>query len=343
MEYLEDISEKLNDIDEKGIIYYNLFDFSELFYGTLNFAFDRVDFSKFPDYILEPVKKDDEENYGRVKKLNNSTMGCRLKFKTNSKKIILKIELENHFLNIDVPVENSRGFEVNYIENDRYIPLTVFAPENDEKIFAECICTDENEDFCIFLPNYDCIKRIYAGIESDSDIVPSPYIGENKKPIVFYGSGISQGISVSKNACTYPNIISKNLDQDIINLSVMENNFSTDIAEYMGHINCQSIVLDCSTVPINTTGFEESFNEFYMKLRQFHKNIPIIILTTPVYREKNNQIDDIINNIIEKAKNNNENTIIINQKHILSDVKEGSNDTVMYKLAKSIIQSLKKN
>ena len=69
MEYLENINEKLSDVDETNIIYYDLFDYPEFFYGTLNFANDCVDFSKFPKHILNNIKNFDDDTFVTMKKI----------------------------------------------------------------------------------------------------------------------------------------------------------------------------------------------------------------------------------------------------------------------------------
>lgn len=349
MEYLENINEKLCDIDESNITYYNLFDYPEFFYGNLNFAYDKVNFSKFPNHILGDIKNFDDNLYKIIKKLNNSACGCRIKFKTESKRIILKIELENKYISYNISPENSRGFDVYYLDNDVYNPLSVFAPENDKNMFAKCISNNDNSDICIFLPNYDHIKKIYVGIESDTVLLASPYLGENRKAILFYGNEITQGILASKSGCSYPNIVSKMLDQDIINLSCDKATGTfTDIAEYIGHINCQSIILDCSTFLQNADDFEEMFENFYKTIRQYHEKTKIILLTSPIYyeNEKYDLIDKSMTKVYENAINKNENTIIINQKTIIKDLLDDSSskkyDKIMYKIAQSICNCYRK-
>lgn len=349
MEYPDNINEKLIDIDETNIIYYDLFDYPEFFYGTLNFANAHVDFSRFPKHVRDSVKKYDGEAYEIMEKLNDSTCGCRIKFKTESSRIILKIQLENKSISFRIPSENSKGFDVYCLNDDTYIPLSVISPENNEKIFAQCICNEENSDICIFLPNYDCIEKIYVGIESDSYLYPSPYLGENKKAIVFYGNDIAQGKLASKSGCSYPNIVSKMLDNEIINLSC--NNATgtfPDIAEYIGHINCKSIVLDCSTFMENVTDSGEMFKKFYKRIRQYHENTLIILLTSPNYEsdEKYDLMDEAIIRIYEDAMNEKENTIIINQKTIIKDLLNDTSskkyDRIMKKIAYSICECHKK-
>lgn len=343
MEYLENINEKLSDIDERDITYYDLFDYPEFFYGNLNFAFDDVSFSKFPDYILENVKDFDEYRYKIFERLNDSTCGCRIKFKTKSRKIILKVELENKYIPYNIKPENSRGFDVYYSYNGSYHPLSSFAPKNDENMFAECIYNGDNSDICIFLPNYDSIRRIYVGIESDSILLPSPYLDKNKKAILFYGNEISQGMPASKCGCSYPNIVSKSLDQDIINLSCDKATGTfIDVAEYIGRINCQSIVLDCSTFLQETDDFEKVFENFYNVIRQYHAKTNIIILTSPNYYGDENYdlIDECITKTYENAKRKNENTFIINQKRIIKDELNDTSSEKYDKIMKKIAQSI---
>jgi hypothetical protein len=225
------------------------------------------------------------------------------------------------------------------MKNDSYVLLNSFTPENDEKIFAECISNIENKDICIFLPNNVKIKDMYIGIESGQYLTTSPYLGKNRLPILFFGNENSQGKYCLRSSDSYPNILSKMLDNDIINISCDKGSIPIKkIGEYLGQFNCKIIILDCAE-----NDYSKEFNEFYEKIREYNKNKLIILLTTDKaeYLENNK----IIEKTYEKAKNKNEPTAIIN-KNMINDNTEKDNyelyNKLMYKIAEDVLHYLKK-
>ena len=132
-----------------------------------------------------------------MKNLNRSACGVRLRFRTNSERIIFKVKFNRKWSYLKMVNWGSMGFDVYKIINDEYFHRTVFGPTNGKDTFAEIIYENPNSELCIFLPNYNKIEEFYMGIEKGSTIekVDSP---ENKKlPIVFYGNSVTQGAAAS--------------------------------------------------------------------------------------------------------------------------------------------------
>lgn len=332
MEYLHDIADKLVTVDEEGIIYYDLFSLSELFYGNLNMAMDKVVFSKFPHNILDELTSIDEKSGFTAKDLNDCSCGYRIRFKTSSEKIILKIRIENTHLYKDNDRKLFNSFDIYSMKNDEYILLNSFAPDNNHKMFAECVCDVSNKDICIFLPNDVKIRELYLGIESDAFIKESSYLGTNRVPILFYGNSDTQGRNCIKSSNSYPNIISRQLDNDIISISCDKGSIPLEtIGNYLGQFNCKSIILDCTD-----NNFLDEFEGFYDRIREYNKNRLIILLTTndKNYIENNR----IIEKTYEKALANNEPVEIICKE--LNENEEY--DKLMYKLAEDITDRIKK-
>lgn len=336
MEYLNSIEEKLESIDEKDIVYYDIFEYPELVFGNLNFANSSVNFSKFPKSFIQKIN---ELNNGNNFITDGLTFGYRIRFKTLSSRIILKIELKEEPLFNDVAIDNSKGFDIYSLNNDRYVPLKVITPLEDKNIFAECITNEENDGICIFLPNFAYVKKMFIGIEKNTSLTQHDYLGENKLPILFYGNENMQGILASKSGNSYPNIVSKYLDQDVINLSVPVYNISKNLAEYIGKINCYAIVIEFNIESNFIEKFSQNFKDFYKIIRGYHPNTKIILITTACYNNYKN--DQIIDELLIKTCKNDDNTYLINQKELF-DNNDSNADSIMNKLAMAICNIFKK-
>ena len=83
--------------------------------------------------------------------------------------------------------------------------------------------TAEEEDLKVYLPLYDGVKNIEIGIDSSSFIiVPDRNL---EKPIIFYGTSITQGGCASRPGMAHTNIINRKLDRDILNFGFSGNGF----------------------------------------------------------------------------------------------------------------------
>ena len=321
MEYLKSINNPLTTIDEKEINYLNLFDFPNLIYGNLNFSLDKVDFCKYPAHIQKEMEKFGVLAVKEMKNLHSASCGNRLRLSTNSKRIILKVQLKRKWEYQKMINWNASGFDVYALKHEKYEHLTVFGPSNGHNIFAEEIKMPQNGKLCIFLPNYNTIEKMFIGIEKDTTINEFNYPKDKQIPILFYGNSVTQGAAASRSGNTFPNIVSKNLNRNIINLSCSSCCRGTDsIAELIGKINCHTIIIDYTRNAHTIEDFKSSHERFYKKIRELHPKIKIIFLTSECYNNwiVYDEFDKIVNETYQNALKRNENVELINQRELFN-------------------------
>ena len=133
----------------------------------------------------------------------------------------------------------SFGFDVYGVVGEEYVHRTVFAPSDGHDLFAEMIDVPYNGQLCIFLPNYNTIEELYMGIDEGSTVVTLPYPPKKRVPVLFYGNSVTQGAAASHSGNSFPNLVSKILNRDIINISCSACCRGTDtMADLIGQINC---------------------------------------------------------------------------------------------------------
>ena len=324
MEYLQNINDNLKLINEDNIVYYDLFNFPELFYGTLNFTSHKMDFSKFSNDILDEMQNYGNEIHTGIKYYNHASCGNRLRFSTSSEIIIFKVQLKRKYPFQKLINWNSMGFDIYEIKDGKYLFKAIFSPMDGYNIFSEVLRFPANTKLCVFLPNYNIIEKIYLGVEKGSKIVPVPYPPKNRLPVIFYGNSITQGAAASKSGNSFPNIISRKLDRDIINLSSSSGCLGTEsIAELIGKINCNSIVIDYTKNAPNLDIFANTYEKFYKRIRDFHPDKKIILLTSEHFNEwglgQYDQFDEIVMKTYRNAKSNGENTELVYQKELFDE------------------------
>lgn len=149
-------------------------------------------------------------------------------------------------------------------------------------------------EYKMYLPLYDGITNLEIGIDSLS-VVEKPSIG-NKKPIVFYGTSITQGGCASRPGMVHTSIISRKLGMDCINFGFSGNGrMEKPIAELISGIDALFYVIECT----ENMSVEE-INENTMPLAEIIRNrrqtTPIIFVEGFMFEKA--CLDDTTRNII---------------------------------------------
>lgn len=322
MEYLKSIDESLKNINESKLEFIDLFKHPELVYGTLNPSTKELDFCKYPQSVQKEMERYGKLAVKEMANLNSSACGTRLRISTTSKILVFKIQLKRKWEYQKMTNWNASGFDVYALKKDQYFHRTVFGPSNGHNIFSEIIQVPGNGKVCIFLPNYNTIEKMYIGIEKGCNITNLDYPGENNLPIIFYGNSVTQGAAASRSGNTFPNIVSKKLNRNIINLSCSSCCRGTvGIADIIGKINCHAIIIDYTRNAHSTEVFSISHERFYKKIREYHPNIPIILMTSECFNGWSvyDDFDEIVKKTYNEAIERNENVLLINQRTLFDN------------------------
>ena len=354
MEYLNSIDDSITSVDENNIEYIDLFQHPELVYGTLNLSGEGLDFCKYPQDVQKEMERYGELAVKEMANLNSSACGTRLRISTDSKVLVLKVKLKRKWEYQKMTNWNASGFDVYALKNDKYSHRTVFGPASGYNIFSEVINVPQNGKLCIFLPNYNTIEKMHIGIEKGSEIANFDYPEQNSLPVIFYGNSVTQGAAASRSGNTFPNVVSKKLNRDIINLSCSSCCRGTlGMADLIGEISCYAIVIDYTRNAHAPEVFIKSHERFYKRIRQYHPDVPIILLTSECFNGWSvyDKFDEIVKTTYANAIENNENTFLINQHELFSEEEydfitiDSSHytDYGMFKVADEICKLLNKN
>ena len=316
MEYLNSIEDKLNTIDESDIEYIDLLKHPELFFGNVNPASDKVDFCKFPKNNQEKMIQYDESAYREMQNLNSASCGVRLRFETSSKRLVFKIKIRRKWGYLKMVNWNSRGFDVYALDGERYVHKTVFSPNEGEDLFAEEIRISGSGKLCIFLPNYNTIQEFHIGIEKGKYLKEFPYPENKRLPVIFYGNSVTQGAAASRSSNAFPNIVSKKLNRDIINISCsLCCRGDEEIAEMIGKINCHAVVIDYTRNAYHLGILEETHEKFYKTVRRYHPDKKIILMTSACFNHWKDypEFDKVVLKTYRNALSRGENVSLVYQ------------------------------
>lgn len=287
------------------------------------------------------------------------TSGGRLRFMTNSKKLRInvdygRIESYNHFpltgtAGIDVFTENKSGKNwlctlVPRHRFDKHVTQLVDLPSND--IWKSIV---------INYPTYAEVRRISLGIDKGSKIdTPLPYT--INKPIVFYGSSITQGCAASKSSNNFPELVSRYFNADYINLGFSSSALGEmQLANIIAQIDMSAFVMEYDHNAPSVSHLVETHYNFYKTIRNQNPDIPIILISRisgglSCSQDECQERVDVINATYRKAKNegdlhiyfiNGDQLISSQDRYIFLVDGKHPNDMGMYILASNIINILK--
>lgn len=133
----------------------------------------------------------------------------------------------------------------------------------------------------LYFPLYNGVYELYIGVKEGSVVEPAlPY--PNAKPVVFYGSSITQGGSASHAGNDYVSVLSRRLNFDFINLGFSGNAKGEPVmADYLAGLQAEVMVLDYDFNSPTAETLQQTHYPLYEKIRKAQPNTPIIFMTRP--------------------------------------------------------------
>ncbi|MBE5817633.1 MAG: hypothetical protein E7312_01090 [Clostridiales bacterium] len=230
----------------------------------------RVDFSRFPLEIGQKVSPN-------VAGLSQLSTGGRIRFMTNSKSITYTVEILDTNLNCASDVL-SDGIYCGKIEPKNY---------DTDKIMSGTLslCPDgiESEDkmklITIFVPRTARLVKIEIELDDGAKLEKAPDYAI-KKPIVYYGSSITQGACTTTPSKAYTALVSERLGADHINMGFGGSAMGEEaMAEYIASLDMSCFVLDYDYNAPSIDHLKATHKRFFDIIREKNPTLPIMIMS----------------------------------------------------------------
>jgi lysophospholipase L1-like esterase len=213
--------------------------------------------------------------------LADHTAGGQVRFRTDSRKILVRVELLMVSNMYHMPPTGQSGFDL-YIGDhgeQHYYKTTRFDADSIRYV-AELYSSDKKkmQAFTINFPLYNGVKVLQIGLEEGARLeAPEPFRFPGK--IVIYGTSITQGGCVARPGMAYSNILSRKLDARFVNLGFSGSGKGEPaLAHLIDEIpDVSFIILDYEAnagVTIRNT-----LGPFVDILREKHPRTPILIMS----------------------------------------------------------------
>ena len=280
--------------------------------------------------------------------------GGRIRFRTDSPHITLAVKEFSVPKAAAISNMNSTGLDI-YIEDDKggsrcFKSAVPPADNKDGFVFTAEFGNSEMRGLTINMPTTCGLIDVNIGIKEGSLLeAPLPYTIE--KPLVFYGSSITQGQISSRPGNSYENIISRHFNCNYLNFGFSGNaKGETAAAEYFKKLDMTAFILDYDHNAPTPEHLKDTHEPFFKIIREANPNLPIIIMSRPVFDDDEDTVTrrEIIKATYDNAlKNGDKNVYFLSGKELMAIARyEGitdnchPNDLGFYSMAQALIKVL---
>ncbi len=218
-----------------------------------------------------------------VEELMWHTAGGRIRFATNSPYIAIKAIQPETETCPDMAKAGHSGFDLFTTRFGKTTyTATYMPPYGVTGGYESCAwVSGEMVTYTIGMPLYDGVNELYIGLKKGSEIAPAePYMYE--KPVLYYGSSITQGGCASIPGTAYQAIISRKYDTDFINLGFSGNaKAEKAMVDYLASLDVSVFVCDYDHNAPNAEYLEATHWPLYETYRAANPDTPIVFVTRP--------------------------------------------------------------
>ncbi|MNH94801.1 hypothetical protein D3C73_474270 [compost metagenome] len=220
-----------------------------------------------------------------VDKLADCTSGGQICFRTDSQRVEVRVALKAPALMYHMPATGQCGFDsyVGETGSKSYGGTVKFDPRLKE--YESTVLELDSElsqirTITLNFPLYQGVDDISVGLEAGAKVLPPPPFHSEKR-VVLYGTSITQGASASRPGMAYPNILSRSINLEFINLGFSGNGRGEpELAELVSQVdNPACLLLDYEANCLSTAYYRQTLPDFIRIYRSFHPEVPIVLMS----------------------------------------------------------------
>lgn len=257
------------------------YDFAELDIEGKGWADTKASYDRLPARAESMVR-------GPVWNLSRQSAGLCGRFVTDAPTISVRWSLLS--ANLAMPhmaATGVSGVDL-YVKTDhgwRWLACGFPAAQNNEVALVQGLPTAERE-YMIYLPLYNGVTKLEVGVPKEHTLAKAPpRPADRAKPIVFYGTSITQGGCASRPGMVHTAILGRRLDRPIINLGFSGNGkMEPEMATLLAELDPAVYVLDC--LPnMGAQEVAERVEPFVRTLRAARPSTPIVLVEDRNYTD----------------------------------------------------------
>lgn len=269
-------------------------------------ALDEPGFSRINKKDLEVYKPiNPDASYHAL-----SSAGIQIRFSSDTKKIVIKVKLGvvSNMNNMSSLGQSGVDIYVYNSELKKYVfqkstPFNRLASDYE----YELVNNKEKElnHYIINLPLYNSVESL--SLLLDKDALVTPYNKTETDNIVFYGTSIVQGGTVTRAGLLYSNVISRRLNNEIFNFGFSGSAFlEKEIAAIISKVNNPKVLIVDAEPNAGSNGkLKSNLLDFIKEYRKNHPKTSILVCSRIDYASdyKDKDLINMKNDLKAFAKN----------------------------------------
>ena len=261
------------------------------FYDPWDEPFRLTGLYKNPDREYRRVPKDVAERTSEsVAGLALHTAGACVRFATDAPSLAIALVLQHRQVYGTMTVNGVSSPDV-YIETDgeeKHVSNLRPPFDADNLIHPAMQCRVKlpgggMRTVCIYLPLCNGIRGMYIGLPHGAALA-SPRPRRMEKPVLFYGSSITQGMCASMPGACYSAILGRRLDAEVYNLGFAGSaKAEPAITEYIAAQEMSAFVFDYDHNAPDPEYLARTHERMFRAIRAAQPELPVVMTTRPDY------------------------------------------------------------
>ncbi|HWB98022.1 MAG TPA: SGNH/GDSL hydrolase family protein [Bryobacteraceae bacterium] len=237
---------------------------------------NKAEFFRLPARVKESVP-------APVWNLALSPSGARIRFRTDSRVLSVRLEYPSPPNMRNMHAFGQTGVDA-YVNGVYWSTAIADQDAKPGKVYEHQFFDwhdrpKQTREITLYLSLYKPVKVLAVGLENDASLAPAAPFAVSK-PVVFYGTSITQGGCASRPGMSYQAILARELNLDFVNLGFSGNGKGEPaVASTVAEIDAACFVLDFSQNNKTVESLQEVYDPFIGTLRARHPQTPIVAVT----------------------------------------------------------------
>ncbi len=215
-----------------------------------------------------------------VWKLSRNSSGMVVRFRSDSPRIEARWELISATLSMPhMPATGVSGVDL-YVKHEgqwRWLANGKPGAQKNHAVLAQGLIAEER-DYLLYLPLYNGVDSVQIGTAATATIEAAPPRTAYQRPLVFYGTSITQGGCASRPGMTHSAILGRRLQRPVFNLGFSgQGRMDLEMADLIAEIDAAVYVIDC--LPnMNANTVAARTVPLVSRLRALRPDTPILLV-----------------------------------------------------------------
>lgn len=269
-------------VDENGFLFRDVKQSPFKIEGLAWFQENQQEYYRLPKSFTEK-----EVNAGALD-LSRQTAGVCVRFRSDSPEVMIRAELACSYDMNHMPRAGSAGFDSyrKAPDGELLYNFTVQPSPGQKNILAKCGHNPGGQlcEWVINFPLYGGAAKVEIGLKEGCMILP-PLPHKVEKPVLFYGSSITQGGCASRPGNAYTSMLCRKVDAEQINLGFSgSGRGEIAVAKAIAGLELSAFVMDYDHNAPDPEHLEKTHEPFFRAVREAHPDLPVIMISCCDFR-----------------------------------------------------------